>query len=153
MDIFHGMIAQLISRADTSARLHAAASQPDAHRLGIMVAAHNLPAAANAVIGRAAKLTAPNDQRVFEQPQTRDADAAIDPLCLSRRAGRDWPAVLLALRRARERGREWATRSLGAACPGNTPAKNHLTNWPRRPAGTRLPAAPQTRAGSGFRFP
>src|SRR5262245_42598123 len=69
MDAFDRGSAQLVGRADDLAGLHSAASQPNAHRLGVVVAARHVAAAANAVVGGAAELATPHDQRAFQEPQ------------------------------------------------------------------------------------
>src|SRR5437868_3730412 len=69
MDAIDGMVAKLVGRADNRPRFDAAAGEPDVHRLGVVIAADDLPAAANAVVRRAAELAPPDDERAIEQAQ------------------------------------------------------------------------------------
>ena len=66
VDAFDGVVAKLVGGADRLAGFDAAAGEPDVHGFGIVVAANNLPTAANAVVGRAAELTAPDDERALQ---------------------------------------------------------------------------------------
>src|SRR5690349_17665064 len=67
MHAFDGVIAQLVGGANDGSGFRATASEPDVHGLGVMIAADNLAAAANAVVGRAAELTAPDNERTLQK--------------------------------------------------------------------------------------
>ena len=77
---FDGLLADLVGGTDAMPRFHAAAGHPDGHSFGVVVAADRLRAAADTVVGRAAELAGPDDQRFVEQsalPQVGDQSAAI----------------------------------------------------------------------------
>ncbi len=85
--IFDGVEADLVGRAVDDAPLDAAAGQPGAEALRVVVAAVGLGA------GRAAELGAPDDDRLVEQPALLEVleqagDGQVD---LGSRAGRGWP--------------------------------------------------------------
>src|SRR5439155_24308353 len=65
--IFDGMIAEDVGGGEGDARFGAATGQPKSERMLIVVAAEPLGAVALLVHGRAPELTAPDDQRAFEQ--------------------------------------------------------------------------------------
>jgi len=66
MDDVNRFGADLVGRTDGMTRFHAAAGEPDRHRLWIVIASVRRPAA-HAVIRRAAELAAPDDQRLVQQ--------------------------------------------------------------------------------------
>src|SRR6185436_17870486 len=82
-------IAQLISLAVGGSLFDAAASEPDAEAVGVMVAAEELAAAALFVERSAAKLSTPDDERAIEQAALlqileQGGDRSVDEFHLAR---------------------------------------------------------------------
>src|SRR5688572_29387707 len=93
VDDVDGLGTSFIRGSNNVSSAHAAAGHPNRHGFGVVIAARNiLTAAADAIIGRTAKLSTPDDERLIQNAALAQvADQRSDRLVDAAKAGRVRP--------------------------------------------------------------